>query len=713
MKSLIHFSIVFILLNLFLSYKLLSQSCGFDEEEQVELTQTGGYRITSEGTVKALLIFIDFSDDDVDPTNSTWPVGAGPNYLDQIIDLTEGQNSGIIPNVTTFFRNMSFDRFTMIGKAYYVQAPQTLSWYIANHPGQEAAYSARDAIQILDQTVDFLDYDRWKWNGPYLHEEGQDGKLDMVFICFRRWYICPEPPTLFCSSFLAEGWYGGSFPGGSVSIDGGQRQIISAQSVNVLRMMQYPRLEHLLHEFGHVWGLPHNYSGGLWTLMGHRHPNISSFMNSYERERLGWIYFTEVTQDGYNATIADFGEHGVAYRIQIPNTNEAFLFENHQGVRTNSPYDVVDWSAPSGTKGLYILQQRGSELRVVAADGRWNWSNPYWIQNPWSTNPLDSIPVYNRESMNRYIGYTKKVAIPHSKGGSGYMHAWLDEVTGVLQTAPRYKGDGKDRFTFSNNNVFSPWSAYAAYRWNGSSATTIGSEITGGSGANINVKFYTQNPQNAPPSKPTDVKVSINGNLNPVVSWNPNIEPDMPGGQYKVWRTVTTGGEPTSYSHVGTVNIPGSGSKGPATYSWIDQSVLYCGGGNQKLFYTVSAIDNTSKESVLADPYWLPYNNTVSCKENAKIFPEETKISEYKLYNNYPNPFNPQTIIQYDVKEAGLVQLKVYDILGKEVALLINENKDQGKHFVTFDAENLPSGIYIYSIRVNDYLSTQKMILLR
>jgi hypothetical protein len=115
------------------------------------LTQTGGLRITSEGTVKALLLFIDFPDDDVEPTNSTWPVGVGPNYLNQIIDLTEEQNSGIIPNITTFFRNMSYDRFTMIGKAYYVQAPHPLSWYVANHPDQETRYSARDAIQILDQ----------------------------------------------------------------------------------------------------------------------------------------------------------------------------------------------------------------------------------------------------------------------------------------------------------------------------------------------------------------------------------------------------------------------------------------------------------------------------------------------------------------------------------------------------------------------------------
>jgi hypothetical protein len=91
----------------------------------------------------------------------------------------------------------------------------------------------------------------------------------------------------------------------------------------------------------------------------------------------------------------------------------------------------------------------------------------------------------------------------------------------------------------------------------------------------------------------------------------------------------------------------------------------------------------------------------------------EIVISEYKLYNNYPNPFNPQTTIQYDVKDAGLVQLKVFDILGKEVAELINEVKDNGSYSVLFNGENLPSGIYIYTLRINDFLSTKKMTLLK
>ncbi|NIT60280.1 MAG: hypothetical protein GWN00_29950, partial [Aliifodinibius sp.] len=129
-----------------------------------------------------------------------------------------------------------------------------------------------------------------------------------------------------------------SLPGGSVDVDNGERHIISSQSVDVTEMIQYPRLEHLIHEFGHIWGLPHNYSGGFWSLMGHRYPNVSSFMNSYERERLGWMTFTDVTVNNTNVTIADFGTAAVAYRVRI-DTNNVYLLENHQCI---SPYDVVN-----------------------------------------------------------------------------------------------------------------------------------------------------------------------------------------------------------------------------------------------------------------------------------------------------------------------------------------------------------------------------------
>ena len=105
-------------------------------------------------------------------------------------------------------------------------------------------------------------------------------------------------------------------------------------------------------------------------------------------------------------------------------------------------------------------------------------------------------------------------------------------------------------------------------------------------------------------------------------------------------------------------------------------------------------------------PVW-PYSS-VTVTEIIRTIPEK-----FVLHQNYPNPFNPTTTIDYQIPNSGLVILKVYDLLGKEVATVVNEIKNVGKHTVTFNASSLPSGTYFYRIEVGDYMDVKKMILLK
>jgi hypothetical protein len=86
---------------------------------------------------------------------------------------------------------------------------------------------------------------------------------------------------------------------------------------------------------------------------------------------------------------------------------------------------------------------------------------------------------------------------------------------------------------------------------------------------------------------------------------------------------------------------------------------------------------------------------------------------DYSISQNYPNPFNPSTEIEFNLPESGLTTLKVFDILGKEITTLVNEQMQAGNYKLTFDASNLPSGIYFYSLHANDFVSTKKMVLLK
>jgi hypothetical protein len=88
-------------------------------------------------------------------------------------------------------------------------------------------------------------------------------------------------------------------------------------------------------------------------------------------------------------------------------------------------------------------------------------------------------------------------------------------------------------------------------------------------------------------------------------------------------------------------------------------------------------------------------------------------LSDYKLFNNYPNPFNPKTTISYLIPADGFVTLRVYDVLGKEVATLVNGQKPSGRYNVQFDGSNLSSGIYFYKISAGDYSATKKLILMK
>jgi hypothetical protein len=88
-------------------------------------------------------------------------------------------------------------------------------------------------------------------------------------------------------------------------------------------------------------------------------------------------------------------------------------------------------------------------------------------------------------------------------------------------------------------------------------------------------------------------------------------------------------------------------------------------------------------------------------------------LPSYMLGQNYPNPFNPSTSIDFTLPKSEFVDLKVYDILGKEVSTIISKKLNQGNHTCSFDAGNLSSGIYYYQLTAGDYQEVRKMILVK
>jgi len=123
------------------------------------------------------------------------------------------------------------------------------------------------------------------------------------------------------------------------------------------------------------------------------------------------------------------------------------------------------------------------------------------------------------------------------------------------------------------------------------------------------------------------------------------------------------------------------------------------------------------------------YSNLIGCIINGTVYgdtstvginDEEEVLNEFVLNQNYPNPFNPNTKISYSLPQPGTVQLTIYNLLGSEIMNLVNEYQQAGTYEIEFDASSpalggqaLPSGVYIYTLRVIDFTASNKMIVLK
>ncbi|MBI9060276.1 MAG: T9SS type A sorting domain-containing protein [Labilibaculum sp.] len=275
------------------------------------------------------------------------------------------------------------------------------------------------------------------------------------------------------------------------------------------------------------------------------------------------------------------------------------------------------------------------------------------------------------------------------------------------------------------------WTGYEVYRcvesnyppsYNYTKITTIGKTVTSYYDSNLSLGAYevvyykvkTKNTSEvseftsqirfgdpAAPATPQNLSVSTRG-TNPLLSWtravNQNIKEYVlyireNGGSW--FERARLSGSASSYTDFET-NLTN-----PVDFLEYHLKAMNIDNEYSGMSNIVSVIGITEKI------------NANNLKQHLDIFTEGSqKITDYKI-SNFPNPFNPTTKISYQLPESGNVSLKVYNSLGKEVAELVNGMKTQGRYTATFDASNLSSGIYFYTIQVNDFVQTNKMLLVK
>lgn len=194
------------------------------------------------------------------------------------------------------------------------------------------------------------------------------------------------------------------------------------------------------------------------------------------------------------------------------------------------------------------------------------------------------------------------------------------------------------------------------------------------------------------------------GNNHPRLIWGPYPDDNFFAQYYKIYKKKGS----SAFSVVHTTS----------NLNWIDASEIMIFGPPQSnegiCYYKISAV-GVQRGSSVETGVTNTVDTRVQGSNQEKVSSDnwESKSKKFTLSQNYPNPFNPSTKIKYSIAENSFVSLKIYDILGNEVVELVNEYKSMGEYQIEFNAAELPSGIYLYTLVSGNYISTKKLILLK
>ncbi|HSD64827.1 MAG TPA: T9SS type A sorting domain-containing protein [Ignavibacteriaceae bacterium] len=329
----------------------------------------------------------------------------------------------------------------------------------------------------------------------------------------------------------------------------------------------------------------------------------------------------------------------------------------------NTVYPNVGWAAydiSTIPQGATIL-----ETRFYGYVNAANW--PYWSATPMgSVNPVTD----GASSINSQIlaGYTSDVAYIYSDESSSFTVGWHNYAMGNSALSDLQSAIDSNQGWFAMGFVDRDFTNSFYLNFDGWSQPNP---------PYIEIIFIT-------PVELTSFRADVNeGNVN--LSWQTATETNNKG--FEVQRNSGNGFEVLAF-------VNGNGTSTEVhNYSYIDRPV------SGKYIYRLRQVDFDGSSE---------YSNTIEVNvEIPKIF---------SLEQNYPNPFNPATEINFSLSEDSKVTLKVFDILGREVAILINGNLTSGEHNVTFNAAGFPSGVYFYRIDANSsegrsFASVKKMVL--
>lgn len=676
----------------------------------------GGQEKTASGTLRVLVIFVRYKDD-IENTPTWQNYNVLPTWAQTFVDPAIPSNNIFTPkNLSDFFDRSSggdgagnLGSFHIIGDVVYVTTLQNQASYSFDYQ------VFNEVLQTLDNpqgayNINFKLYDNWQFTrGDTLYNHFYkpgigDGKADHIFIFnrdeSRDGYSAEK--TLASVNFTSN-------DGVTISSYSGSR-VFGFKNAYTPNAVNGPAHEYCHYLLGGTQTTGHFDGNNYYPNQTGNQGRINQFalmcavnsgwMSAYERYRLGWLNYYIVNSSNNNLTLKDTHIKNEAVFMPLRYDlngvlKEFYLIENYHTQRDYAganPFLKDQVFGDPITHGLLVFHVEdqnitlpcATKINILCADGKWTWKLLTGASTPYDR----SDDLIGRDQPTRFGNYDERHFITITVSPVTYSdYVCLDhhpDYPGSKYNRNDFLGDFADFFREGYNDVLTKFSNPASYLID-RTPKDVGFEIVSYNSSTkeyvLNVQMNSAGVLSLKPSKPQNLKATLLDRWTAQLNWAPNIEPDvMTNGKYKIYRAEDgNDGLPSSWSQIALINAYNNGQ--PVT-SYIDDeigpSVL-----PSKVFYKISAVDNTKLESLCSDYDW------VSAKVPKIVSDDKIQNIVYSLEPNYPNPFNPSTVINYSVKDAGLVKIKVYNILGSEIVELVNENKQEGYYSVEFNASNM------------------------
>ena len=450
-----------------------------------------------------------------------------------------------------------------------------------------------------------------------------------------------------------------------------------------------------------------------WVARNNGPGNLNDYANSIAVDGSGNVYVSGYSYDNgteldyatikYNSSgaqqwVARYNGPGEdrAYSIAVDGSGNVYVTGYSSGSGTEHDYATIKYNS-SGVQ-QWVARYNGpgndnDEANSVAVDGSGNvyvtgFSSGLGI-GVYATIKYNSSGV--QQWVSTYNGWATSLAVDGSgnvyvTGFSAGDYATIKyNSSGVQQWAVRYNGPGNDLDYSRSLAVDGSGNVYVA-------GTSLGGSTFG---AYATVKYNSSGVQqwasiySGPGNSNNDAEsLALDGSGNVYVTGS------------------SSAGSGTFYDYA-TIKYNSSGVQQWVTrYNGLGEdeasSLALDSSGN------VYVTGHSSGSGTDADYATIKYSQSVGIKQLSSILPDRFSISQ-----NYPNPFNPSTKIKFDIIKSGLVKLKIFDISGKEVALLVEENLSPGSYETEFVGSNFTSGVYFYKIETGSFVETKKMLMIK